>query len=98
MSVHGTGCVKRARAENAQNCFLSSLLPTVTGRSLLFLFNAIETNFLRASSTSAFLHSLERRDPYTPAAIVETAACDNHLCEVALATRYRSLRSQGRRW
>jgi hypothetical protein len=39
---------KRARAEDAQNCFLSFPLPTVTGRSLLFLFNAIETNFLRA--------------------------------------------------
>src|SRR3984957_9863051 len=30
----------------------------MTGRALLFLFNAIETNFLRASSTSEFSHSL----------------------------------------
>ena len=51
--------------ENAQNCFLSFLLPTVTGRSLLFLFNAIETNFLRASSTSEFLHSLGQKAKYS---------------------------------
>src|ERR1700722_19587617 len=30
----------------------------MTGRALLFLFNTIETNFLRASSTSEFSHSL----------------------------------------
>src|SRR5882757_9194181 len=49
---------KRARAENAQNCFLSFLLSTVTARAVLFLFNVIETNFLRASSASEFSHSL----------------------------------------
>src|SRR6266446_491693 len=54
-------CEKRARAENAQNCFLSFLLSTVTARAVLFLFNVIETNFLRASSTSEFSHSLGQK-------------------------------------
>src|SRR5882724_4026256 len=62
MSALGLQAVcKRARAENAQNCFLSFLLSTVTARAVLFLFNVIETNFLRASPTSEFSHSL---DPY----------------------------------
>src|SRR6266446_3678378 len=58
-------CEKPARAENAQNCFLSFLLSTVTARAVLFLFNVIETNFLRASPTSEFSHSLdpERTSP-----------------------------------
>src|SRR6266446_7058780 len=51
-------CEKRARAENAQNCFLSFLLSTVTVRAVLLLLNVIETNFLRASSTSEFSHRL----------------------------------------
>jgi hypothetical protein len=56
------GCVKTCtRRERAELFSLSLPLPTVTGRSLLFLFNAIETNFLRASSTSEFLHSLGQK-------------------------------------
>src|SRR5258705_3253702 len=65
MSHMGRGCVKRARAENAQNCFLSFLLSTVTARAVLFLFNVIETNFLRASSTSEFSHSLGQNRKYS---------------------------------
>src|SRR5258705_11499637 len=61
MSHMGRGCVKRARAENAQNCFLSFLFSTVTARAVLFLFNVIETNFLRASSASEFSHSLGQK-------------------------------------
>jgi hypothetical protein len=49
---------KRARAENAQNCFLSFLLSTVTARAVLFLFNVIERKFLRASSRPEFSHNL----------------------------------------
>ncbi len=40
-----------------------SLFSTVTARAVLFLFNVIETNFLRASSTSEFSHSLGRSNP-----------------------------------
>jgi hypothetical protein len=36
--------VKRARAENAQNCFLPLPLSTATASAVLFLFNVIETN------------------------------------------------------
>ena len=37
-----------------------SLTPsTVTASAILFLFNVIETKFLRASSTSEFSHSLD---------------------------------------
>ena len=38
----------------------------MTARAVLFLFNVIETNFLRASSTSEFSHSLgqSRRDAF----------------------------------
>src|SRR5258706_15565517 len=50
---------KRARAGNPQKCFLSFLLSTVTARAVLLLFNVIETNFLRVSSTSEFSHSLD---------------------------------------
>jgi hypothetical protein len=49
----------RARAENAQNCFLPFLLSTMTASAVLFLFNVIETKFLRASSTWEFSHSLD---------------------------------------
>src|ERR1700686_1244140 len=52
------GCVKRPRAENAQNCFLSFLLSTVPTRVVLILFNVIETNVLRKSARSEFSHSL----------------------------------------
>jgi hypothetical protein len=44
---------KRARAESAQNCFLSFLLSTVTARAVLLLFKVIEINFLDASSTQS---------------------------------------------
>jgi hypothetical protein len=33
----------------------------VTARAVLFLFNVIETNFLRASSASEFSHSLGQK-------------------------------------
>jgi hypothetical protein len=37
--------VPRARAENAQNCFLLFSLSTATASAVLFLINLIETNF-----------------------------------------------------
>jgi hypothetical protein len=46
-------------AENAQNCFLSFLLSMVPARAVLFLFDVVETNVLRESSTSEFSHSLD---------------------------------------
>src|SRR5260370_17043102 len=51
---------------NAQNCFPSFLLSTVTARAVLLLFNVIETNFLRASSTSEFSHSLGHQRTWQP--------------------------------
>jgi hypothetical protein len=57
----------RARAENAQNCFLPFLLSTMTASAVLFLFNVIETKFLRASSTWEFSHSLDPKWMAIPA-------------------------------
>src|SRR5258708_1894303 len=48
----------RARAENAQNCFLPCRPFDCAASAVLFLFNVIETKFLCASSTSEFSHSL----------------------------------------
>jgi hypothetical protein len=38
----------------------------VTPRAVLFLFNVIETNFLRSSSTSEFSHSLGHEETWLP--------------------------------
>src|SRR6266446_8029469 len=71
-------CEKRARAENAQNCFLSFLLSTVTARAVLFLFNVIETNFLRASSTSEFSHGLGQKRRFEPASHFRSTPSNGH--------------------
>src|SRR5258705_13994145 len=92
MSHMGRGCVKRARAENAQNCFLSFLLSTVTARAVLFLFNVIETNFLRASSTSEFSHSLgQNRKSSMPAHVFRFAPKSGH-CATGSACPFRAKR------
>src|SRR5712664_1601341 len=46
--------LKRARAENAQNCFLYRLLLVVAASTFGFLIDGIETEFLRADCTSEF--------------------------------------------
>src|SRR5437762_14271843 len=43
----------------------------VTARTVLLLFDVVETNFLRASPKSKFSHSLERGDPYAAASHLE---------------------------
>src|ERR1700676_4833231 len=45
---------KRARAKNAQNCFLYRLLLVVAASTFGFLIDGIETEFLRADCTSEF--------------------------------------------
>jgi hypothetical protein len=88
---------KRARAENAQNCFLSFLLSTVTVRAVLLSLNAIETNFLRASSTSEFSHSLGQKQTssseFSTSAVPSTADTyqeDGNVSFVPLAEVIRS--------
>lgn len=56
-------CENADDQKNAQNRFLSFLLSTVTNRYVLFLFNLIEPNILRASPTSEFSHSLGQKLP-----------------------------------
>src|SRR5712672_3357845 len=50
---------ENVREENAQNCFLPFPPSTTTASAVLFLFNVIETTFLRASSTSKYSHRLD---------------------------------------
>src|SRR6266404_9623873 len=59
------GCVKRARAKNAQNCFLYRLLLVVVASTFGFLIDGIETEFLRADCTSEFSRG---QDPYRKSA------------------------------
>src|SRR5258705_2334228 len=52
------GCVKTRSSRECAELFSLFSSSTVTARAVLFLFNVIETNFLRASSTSELSHSL----------------------------------------
>src|SRR6266446_10890667 len=58
------GCVENVPEQRMRRIVFSLyLLSMVTARAVLFLFNVIETNFLRASSTSEFSHSLGQKPP-----------------------------------
>src|ERR1019366_691098 len=54
----GAPVSKRARAKNAQNCFLYWLLPTVVASAIGFLIDEIEMEFLQENSAWEFSHSL----------------------------------------
>src|ERR1019366_9096622 len=54
----GAPVSKRARAKNAQNCFLYRLLPTVVASAIGFQIDEIEMEFLQENSAWEFSHSL----------------------------------------
>jgi len=55
----GPGCVKKCTSgEMRRIVFFLFFLRTVDARAVLFLFNVIETNFLRASFDIGVSHSL----------------------------------------
>jgi hypothetical protein len=56
-------------------CFLPFPLSTATASAVLFLFNVIETNFLRASSTLEFSHRLDPEKTLSKIAVDQTAHC-----------------------
>src|SRR5713226_8282113 len=58
MSAKCPGCVKTCTSRECAELFSLFSSFDVTARAVLLLFNVIETNFLRASSTSEFSHSL----------------------------------------
>jgi hypothetical protein len=61
MSELGPGCVKRARAKDAQNCFLNCLLPTEAASATGFYIDEIEIEILRAGLAWEFSHSLGQK-------------------------------------
>src|SRR5258705_8595422 len=54
MSPFDPGCVKRARAKNAQNCFLYRLLLVVVASTFGFQIYEIEKEFLHVDRTLEF--------------------------------------------
>src|SRR6267378_5819631 len=63
------GCVKTCASRECAELFSPLSPSTVTASAILFLFNVIETKFLRASSTSEFSHSLDPNRPYRDSVI-----------------------------
>jgi hypothetical protein len=58
-SAFDPGCVKRAWAKDAQNCFLNCLLPKAVTSTIDSYIDKIEMEVLHASWASEFSHGLD---------------------------------------
>src|ERR1019366_9771547 len=75
----GAPVSKRARAKNAQNCFLYRLLPTVVASAIGFQIDEIEMEFLQENSAWEFSHSLgQNRKSSMRAYVVRFDAVSGH--------------------
>ena len=88
MSEMGPGCVKTCTRKECAELFSPFSLSTVTASTVLFLFNVIETKFLRASPTWEFSHSLGHLRPKSTTQVTSAAPSRAEIQRTSLVVRF----------
>src|SRR5258708_2409113 len=87
-SAVGPGCVKTCTRKECAELFSPFSLSTVTASTVLFLFNVIETKFLRASPTWEFSHSLGHLRPKSTTQVTSAAPSRAEIQRTSLVVRF----------